>query len=244
MLWMLAVLHVVGAARVTAHALLNKEDSRAAVAWIGLAWLSPLIGSAFYAVFGINRIARRATRLSHGHRPDRPVPEAGGGPEPDVAGNLRRVAAVARHLSGRRLTGGNAVAIHEGQAAAAAMLTAIAEARHSIAVASYIFKTDRLGEAFIGALVRAQARGVRVRVLIDGVGGGYLTYPTLRRLRRADIPAASFLHSWLPWRMPFLNLRNHKKLLILDGQRAFTGGMNISGDAMAAPYRIRDTHGG
>jgi len=243
MLWMLAVLHVVGAARVTAHALLNKEDSRAAVAWIGLAWLSPLIGSAFYAVFGINRIARRATRLSHGHRPDRPVPEAGGGPEPDVAGNLRRVAAVARHLSGRRLTGGNAVAIHEGQAAAAAMLTAIAEARHSIAVASYIFKTDRLGEAFIGALVRAQARGVRVRVLIDGVGGGYLTYPTLRRLRRADIPAASFLHSWLPWRMPFLNLRNHKKLLILDGQRAFTGGMNISGDAMAAPYRIRDTHG-
>mgnify|MGYP006422038947 CR=1 FL=1 len=235
--------YLAAAAWVTGHALLHKEDSRAAVAWIGLAWLSPLVGSALYAVFGVNRIARKASRLSSRHRPDRPGPEAGGGPDPDVPENLRRIAAVARQVSGRRLTGGNALALHEGEAAATAMRAAIEDARHSLALASYIFETDAVGESFIAALARAQARGVAVRVLIDGVGGGYLTYPVLRRLRRAGVPAASFLHSWQPWRMPFLNLRNHKKLLIVDGTRAFTGGMNIGADAMARPYRIRDTHG-
>ena len=81
-----------------------------------------------------------------------------------------------------------------------------------------------------------------VRVLIDGVGGGYLSYPMVKRLRRMGVPVASFLHYWLPWRMSFLNLRNHKKLLIVDGGRAFTGGMNIADDTMGEPPEIRDTH--
>jgi cardiolipin synthase len=239
----LALLHTLAAARVTRHALLTKEDSRGAVAWIGIAWLSPLIGSALYGAFGINRIARKAGELSDLYRPGRPAPEPGAGPEPEVPVNVGWIAEVGRRVTGRRLTDGNAVVpLTAGAAARDEMLRAIREARHTVALASYIFELDETGRAFADALAAAHRRGVEVRVLIDGVGGGYLTYPMLRHLRRLGVPAGSFLHSWQPWRMSFLNLRNHKKLLIVDGQRAFTGGMNIADDTMADASAIADTH--
>ena len=240
---LLGIVHVAAAAKVTSHALLTKEDSRGAVAWIGIAWLSPLIGSALYGAFGVNRIARKAGQLSYLYRPGRPAPEPGSGAEPAVSENVAWIAEVGRRVTGRRLTGGNAVRpLATGEAAAHAMLEAIGQARESVALASYIFQDDRSGRAFANALAAARDRGVAVRVLIDGVGGGYLSYPMVKRLRRMGVPVASFLHYWLPWRMSFLNLRNHKKLLIVDGRRAFTGGMNIADDTLGEPPRIRDTH--
>ena len=84
------------------------------------------------------------------------------------------------------------------------------------------------------ALIAAHARGVAVRVLLDSVGSGYVFSAALRQLSRAGVPAARFLHTWVPWRMPFLNMRNHKKLLIVDGALGFTGGLNIGAENMRA----------
>jgi cardiolipin synthase len=66
-----------------------------------------------------------------------------------------------------------------------------------------------------------------------------------RRLRRAGIPAGLFMHSALPWRMPFLNLRTHKKILVVDGRIGFVGGVNIGDENLVAsgpPDPVRDTH--
>lgn len=100
-------------------------------------------------------------------------------------------------------------------------------AQHSIALASYIFHDDAVGGPFIDALIDARRRGVAVRVLLDGVGSGYCRPSVLRRLGAGGVPTARFLHTWIPWRMPFLNMRNHRKQLIIDGAIGFTGGMNI-----------------
>jgi cardiolipin synthase len=84
-----------------------------------------------------------------------------------------------------------------------------------------------------------------VRVLIDGVGGGYFYSRTYRRLRREGVPVAQFLHSELPWRMPFLNMRTHKKILVVDGRTAFAGGLNIGAENLLRthpPDPVRDTH--
>ena len=132
-----------------------------------------------------------------------------------------------------------------GDAAYPVMLAAIREAKSSIGLSSYIFRDDATGRAFCDALVEAQARGVKVRVIIDGIGGGYFRAPVYHRLTAAGVPAALFMHSALPWRMPFLNLRSHKKLLILDGQTAFAGGLNIStrtASRLKPEHPIRDTH--
>ena len=107
------------------------------------------------------------------------------------------------------------------------MLDEIRSARRSIALASYIFRADRVGNVFIEALRSAHTRGVEVRVLVDGIGSGYFISSAANELRRSGIRIERFLHEWLPWRMSFLNMRNHKKLLIVDGAVGFTGGLNL-----------------
>ena len=138
---------------------------------------------------------------------------------------------MAQRVTESPLIAGNAVPVlRGGDEAYPSMLAAIRNARHSGALGSYIFRDDQVGRSFIGALIDAHRRGVEVRVLIDGIGSGYILSSPLRDLKAAGIPTARFLHTWVPWRMPFLNTRNHKKLLIVDGTVGFTGGLNIGAD--------------
>src|ERR1700724_2309280 len=235
--------HLVLAAGVTVHVFLTKRDAGSSVAWIGLSWLAPILGSVLYLLLGINRVRRRAQSL----RRPRPATRAQ---------MLAKAAARSDHLAaleraGQRITGrpaeaGNSISIlHNGDAAYPQMLAAIESAQQTIALSSYIFRADAAGKPFIDALMRAKQRGVEVRVLIDGYGGGYFTSSTYRRLHRAGVPAARFLHSPLPWRMPFLNLRSHKKILGIDGRVVFTGGLNIGAENLTRHHPrhpVFDTH--
>lgn len=240
----LMALHVVVASTVSVHVLLRKRDVGSATGWIGLAWLSPFVGGAIYYVLGINRVHRRARELRES------LPRPSGADSDNAAGEhngdlaaLDRASAV---ITGRpSLAGNQLVLLDNGDQAYPQMLAAIEAARSSIALTSYILRDDAAGAPFIDALARARGRGVEVRVLIDGIGGGYFTSAAYHRLRREDVPAARFMHSLLPWRMPFLNLRTHKKILILDGREAFTGGLNIGAEnvlALRPRDPVLDTH--
>ena len=125
------------------------------------------------------------------------------------------------------------------------MIEAIDSASRSIAFATYIFNHDRAGQLFVDALSRAVERGVEVRVLIDAVGARYSWPPITRLLRRHQIPVARFMRTALPWRFQYSNLRNHRKLLVVDGRIGFTGGMNVdAGNLLAEPNHrpINDIH--
>ena len=230
------------AAAVTIHVLLRKRDVYSAAGWIGLSWFAPFFGAAAYFILGVNRVQRRARRLRL----------TDSKPGPRGARLFRREAhleqldrGVAR-LTKRPLLPGNTLEVYEdGDQAYPPMLEAIAGAKHSVGLSSYIFRNDEWGGRFIDALAGAHRRGVAVRVLIDGVGGGWLRSPAYRHLHRLGVPAARFLHSPLPWRMPFLNLRSHKKILVVDGTIGFTGGMNIADDNVMATHPklpVQDTH--
>jgi cardiolipin synthase len=149
-------------------------------------------------------------------------------------------------ISGLPLTAGNSVqTLVDGDEAYPAMLAAIDQATQSVTLATYIFDRDRVGLQFVAALGRAVSRGVRVRVLIDNVGASYRFPTVLGPLRRAHVPVAFFLPTLLPWRLQYSNLRNHRKVLIVDGRIAFTGGMNIrQGHEVKIPSRgpVRDLH--
>jgi cardiolipin synthase len=238
------LVHLGAAATVTVHVLLNKRDVGATVSWIGLAWLSPVIGSALYWLIGINRVRRRALRLE---RPSiRTVVAAPGAPLPDALQYLEPLEVAGWRITRRRAEPGNRLdVLLDGDGAYPRMLAAIAAAERSVALSTYIFRDDATGRTFVDALAAAQQRGVSVRVLIDGFGGGYLISSAYRRLRALGIPAARFLHSELPWRMPFLNMRTHKKIVVIDGATAFIGGLNIGDEnrlASAPPHPVRDTH--
>lgn len=218
----------------TVHIVLTKKDERAAVAWIMVAWLSPLAGVLLYYLFGVNRIKRRALRL-RGARWTL-APAHGRGRESDLLARrmgedehtLEYQANLIERFGQPPFTMGNRVTpLRNGDEAYPAMLEAIAAAERSVALATYIFNLDPVGRRFVEALARAVDRGVEVRVLVDGLGSFYSLPPVTGELRRRGVPAARFLYSLLPWRMPYVNLRSHRKILVVDGRVGFTGGLNI-----------------
>lgn len=235
---------------------LIKRDESSAIAWVGLILLAPVLGAVAYLLFGINRIHRRAMRT----RPRSSIPhdwttassardklEASiDSLEPGSPDRLRRklIDALTTVPSVR----GNAVRVlRDGDQAYPAMLEAIETAQHSVAIASYIFKADSLGIQFIDALERATQRGVEVRVLLDGAGQMYALPTAASALRHCGVRYARYLHSFWPWQMPYLNLRNHRKILIVDGKTGFAGGINISRANLieTSPWRpVRDLHFG
>ncbi len=235
------------------HIILSKDDVRAAIGWAGLVWLVPFFGAVFYLLFGINRIRRRAARV-------RPVRALAGEPHkrrrdaapllseflPDASPGMVAEGELMDRVGRFPLTARNSVTCHiNGEQAYPAMLEAIAGAEHSIAFSTYIFDRDAAGEEFIKALARAVKRGVKVRVLIDAVGSLYSRPRSIGALRDNTIPVAEFNTSRLPWKIPYLNLRNHRKLLIVDGKTGFTGGMNIRAGhyvARAGRAAIQDLH--
>ncbi len=228
---------------VSVHVLLHKRNVGTAIGWMGLAWLSPFAGGLLYALFGINRVTRRARVLrqrdSTGARAGSP-----GAAAPDAA--LAPLERAGARITGRTLLPGTEVEVfRNGDAAYPAMLHAIEAARRSVALSTYILRDDAAGGVFIDALIAAQRRGVQVRVLIDGIGSGYFYSSACNRLSRGGVKVDRFMHSPLPWRMPFLNLRTHTKILLADGCTGFTGGMNIGAENVLAAHPrhpVRDTH--
>lgn len=225
----------------TLHLVFNKRDPRAAAAWTGLVWLVPFIGVALYLLLGINRIRRRARQLTGGDHESITGWRAAAEPTPASA-NLHSLSLLVGEVTGLPLTGGNAIKPFDSTTALSEMVNAINGARESIYLSTYLFGNDLVGKMFVEALRAARERGVRVRVLIDGVGSLY-SFPTvLGQLRRAQVPVARFLYSLAPWRMPYLNLRNHRKLLIIDQRDGFTGGMNIIGSYLGGSPAAHDIH--
>ena len=234
--------HLAVALAVTVHAVLTKRDVGAALGWIGLTWLAPFVGGFLYFVLGINRVKRRAERLNRRPRIRR-APR-----QPDVEENedLEPLQRGIGRISKRPLEDGNALTTYQnGDEAYPAMLAAIGAARHSIGLSSYILRTDETGQRFIEALKAAKARDVEIRVIIDGVGGGWIFSPAYHALHHAGIKVGRFMHSPLPWRMPLVNLRSHKKILVVDGRIGFTGGMNIASEnvmALDPKEPVQDSH--
>ena len=230
-IWALSSVHIALALAVTLHALTKKEEVHTAVAWIGLAWLAPFAGSLTYWLLGINRIGRTgvALGLKKAWKSDGNAANAFAVPVDAIDPALAGMARVAQQITNKPLLAGNSVVpMADGDSAYPAMLAAIAAAQHSITLLTYIFHNDATGAAFVEALANAHTRGVQVRVLIDAVGSRYRPTGVLRRLRALGVPCAAFLPPTRSTILSQINLRNHRKILVVDGAVGFTGGTNIS----------------
>jgi cardiolipin synthase len=245
---LIAGFHLLVAIPACLHALLHKRDARAATLWLGVIWLMPVLGSLLYFLLGVNRIRRRAIQLGVHNTISRPGPANYGVPGSEGARHLEMLARTVGRVVGHPLTPGNQIQpLVNGDQAFPAMLAAIGSAQKSVSLASYIFDNDDCGQEFVAALRRATERGVAVRVLVDAAGLRYSWPSIIHRLKHAQVPTARFLPSSLlsPWRAATINLRNHRKILVVDGRTAFTGGMNLrQGNRLAAHPRrpVRDLH--
>jgi len=225
------------------HALLNKRDPRSQLGWVTVCLFLPVLGPISYWSFGVNRIRTRARRWQEAGRfelgpSDIEFERAATSlsqRHPDRAETLSALLKISARVTGRPLMAGNRVTpLFNGEEAFPAMLEAIARAERYVYLCTYIFDVRGIGERFIEALQAAAERGVTVYVLIDAIGEGYGRPRASRRLRRGNIRVARFL----PFRLSLsglrVNLRNHRKVLVIDGNVGFTGGMNIGQRHMVA----------
>lgn len=245
-IWLVLTLYTAG------HALLHKPNAASAWGWIGACLLLPFAGPALYSLFGVNRVQTRARRrrmprtrggdIGSAHALD--ARRRRGASRPAIPAALSEVARTGDVITRQPLLDHNRLAIlHNGEQAYPRMLAAIDSARHSVALMSYIFESDAAGLAFVEALTRAHERGVEVRCVLDGIGElAWRRAGSLLRERGLKVARYNPLRFW----PPFLhaNLRNHRKLLVVDGRIAYTGGMNISLDhlveAAGNPYPTID----
>ena len=221
------------------HAVIYKRDPRSAALWVLLAWLLPIAGAILYVFFGVNRVQRRAARLRRDLVRVRTTSESDQRlPVTELVPLARLVGEVVERPL---LPGNSIVPLVNGDEAYPAMLQAIDEARTSVALASYIFHADGIGENFVNALIRARQRGVAVRVLIDDVSCRFSLHSPAKRLRQAGVAVGDFNPPLVPARLNAFNLRNHRKILVVDGELGFTGGMNID-RRYWGKNAYRDTH--
>lgn len=234
-----------GAAAVVSlfHILLHKRDPRSAAYWVALVVLVPFGGAFLYLLLGINVIRRRGKRYRKSM--DR-YSEGGfdGGHGGDLEGH--ELACALDRISRLGVVRGNRIEVlRNGEEAMPAMLQAIRNAKESVSFTTYIFETAGIGGDFVHELASAQSRGVEVRVIVDDAGTRYSWPPVTGRLREKGVRVERFMALWHLVRLATMNLRNHRKLLIVDGKTAFTGGMNIREGNMIArnpKSPVRDLH--
>jgi len=237
------------------HLLLSRKQPSATVLWAAILLFFPILGALAYTVVGVDRLGKRATIKELRNRAVRNELEAlvPSGPFRELPAEARvfpphldpfanLVANVARY----RAVGGNSVELLTGGPAFyGRALAAIDAATSSVLVETFIFDPDSVGDAFLEALAQAAERGVRCCVLFDDIGALSLDPLRLDSVRARGVQVVAFnQRDWLRGRWQ-LNLRNHRKVLVVDGRIGFTGGMNISArhtSVDGAPPESEDHH--
>jgi len=205
---------------------LQKRSPAATLSWlISLAAL-PYLGFLVYYVFGPQRIQRQRLRRVRSRAALPPLPA---GLKPDAeAAELARVAQGSTGLPPATAT--CARLLVDGAAKYDALLAAIAQAQSHVHLEYYIYEPDRTGTALRDALAERARAGVQVRLLLDAVGSKKVSKRFLRPLLEAGGEVAWFhpLRLRWFWKRPWLNLRTHRKIVVIDGRVGFTGGINIT----------------
>ena len=220
--------------------LLQKREPVATLSWLlGLALL-PYIGFIIYHYLGPQRIQRHRIRRARS-RAQRLDPS---GTEDAIARELARLGAATTGLPPTSAT--DVRMLVDGGAKYAALLEDIAAAGDSIDLEYYIFLPDRIGTAVRDALAERARAGVRVRLLLDAVGSGRASRAFFAPLVEAGGRFAWFhpMRFGRVWRRPWLNLRTHRKIVVIDGRIAYTGGINVTDeeDERLRADAYRDLH--
>jgi cardiolipin synthase len=206
---------------------LQKREPVATLSWLlGLAAL-PVLGFLVYQVFGPQKIKRHRLRRSRSRMPRE---DAGLNGDHSEAAELARLGAATTGLPPS--TAQAVRLLVDGAATYAALLEAIGDAREHIHLEYYICQPDSTGNALLEALVERARAGVKVRLLLDAVGSAKATKRFFAPLLAAGGEFAWFHPARFGriWTRTWVNMRTHRKIVVIDGRIGFTGGINITDD--------------
>lgn len=212
----------------------RRRQPSAALAWLAVIFFLPWFGLAVYLLVGTRRLGRRRALRHETALSSAAAPRLRSSPEPhvvhpDVDPRQRDLVRLAEHVGDMPILGGNAVeVITDTDVMIEKLIADIAAAKHHVHLLYYIFRNDETGRRVSAAVEQAAARGVRCRVLADAVGSGDMLRGLAPGLRAAGVEVAAALPV-NPVRLLLarIDLRNHRKLAVIDGRVAHTGSQNI-----------------
>ncbi|MDR1696527.1 MAG: phospholipase D-like domain-containing protein [Endomicrobium sp.] len=214
------------------HILMYKDDIKSSISWLALVFLSPFIGTLLYLFFGINRVKRKGTRLrkKNQSRAEDLKKEAEVLLE-NISPHYEKFMQYGYNVCSQKFTFANSVKpLQNGTQAYPEMIEAVKNAKKEVLVESYIFDVDSETDKLIEAFKTAISSGAAVKVLIDGLG----TFSIFKKSIEKKLSAIKGLEYgvFLPFKIPsdfaLFNLRNHRKIMVIDSQTAFLGGMNLA----------------
>lgn len=251
--------HVVIGLALTYHVLLYKHRPVSAVLWLAVVWTLPYLGGLAYLTFGVDRVSRGAQAREQARRllerrargdPDFELP-----PADEAAYPLGESRAPGDHVfratdpavrQNRVLAGHRADLLVDGDGFYPALLDAMEAAEDSVHLQTYIFGRGPPGREIRDAAARHAREGIEVRLLYDRFGSAWAHYSGFfESARRAGVEVKSITQA-NPLKGRFqINLRNHRKVAVVDGRLGFVGGINFharntSSGADGEP--IRDYH--
>jgi cardiolipin synthase A/B len=257
------IFHILGFIGVAAYCLRRRREGASTLLWLTLAWSFPIVGPLLFLMLGVTRVPQKAWRTQRANdafRAERQTRESetmpldywrrlresmADAPEDETARTL--VKTMNRFGDEFPLLGSNAIeALVGGDATFPRMLSAIDNATDHIHLQTYILGNDATGHLFLEHLAAKARQGIVVRLMYDRIGS---TSAWLLGMLKPYAHIPNFhIDSWhqmdlFKWRFQ-INLRNHRKALIIDGKIAFIGGINLHVENTTRPQGepIRDYH--
>lgn len=232
----------------------EKRDPVKSLAWMAVITFVPVVGMAVYVLFGRNW--RKRKMFSRKGILDESYLEAVSAkqflslsdPElaatPEIENNRDTIRLMLGNSRALLALHNRVEVLQNGKATFASLFEALKSAGHSIHLEYYIFENDRIGRRVAGILMKKAAEGVEVRLIYDGVGTLWTEGSIFRKLRRAGVKVECFMPVAFPWLTSRVNYRNHRKIAVIDGRVAYTGGINIAERYLVGTKlgRWRDIH--
>jgi cardiolipin synthase len=210
-----------------ANLLRQRRSPSSTIAWLLVILLAPYIGVPLYVIFGGRKMNPRARSKARIYDPDRG--DEGGSGEHGIE-RLLASDGVPPAREGNRIE-----LVTSGLDAYRRIMGMIREARSTIHITTYILGWDQGGRALVEALTEQARSGVAVRLLIDDLGSWRLPRRKLAPLTQAGARVAFFMPVFHVPLRGRTNLRNHRKLIVVDGRTCLTGGMNLALPYMGPP---------
>ncbi len=216
----------------------EKRDPVKSLAWITVIALVPVVGMLAYVLFGRNwrkrKMFSRKGILDEGYIESvsrsqlRTLSDPALEATPEIQNNRDTIRLMLNNSKSLLATHNRVDILQNGKETFASLFEALEAARSSIHMEYYIFENDRIGRRVADILISKAREGIEVRLIYDGVGTLWTEGSIFRRMRRAGVKVECFMPVAFPWLTSRVNYRNHRKIVVVDGRIAYTGGLNIA----------------
>lgn len=231
------------------HAIFHTRTSQGTIAWVIALLTLPALSLPLYLLLGPRKYQHYINMKLQGDKETQEIKqklleqyEEFKSPLKNEKGDIRALEGLAK----LPFTSNNsAQLLIDGQQAFPAMLKAIDEAKEYILVQFYIVRDDEMGLRFKDVLIKKVQEGIKVYFLYDNIGSHDLAHHYIKNMENNGIEVACFNDAEFSINRLQLNFRNHRKILITDGKKAFVGGLNLGNEYIGISDKFtcwRDTH--